>query len=328
MARGIPGPRHRAAVPALPRRWRRRSRDRACSCGLQIGLERLDRYFQACGRIGSPQLLAVEDDGVKPLRVLALAEHDRIRIDVTAADRLDHADAVARIARQARMRSRVDVLRAYLVAGFEASRRSLFAVVRPALHRIVDLGGNELALDRLRGMERMPGLQFVLAHQAEGEETRFKAAMPFLVIGDAEIDMRRQLLDRSATDIDVPIAEEAGDALHGEDAAFPIGVKDGLVLLGRHRAKAMHPAHVMDAIHCDVLLCVGCSGSPVPTMESRVTSSASCSSSQPSVPAGRCGMTMKRVSAVESQTRISASVGRVTPKSFKTPRGSTTERER
>ena len=49
------------------------------------------------------------------------------------------------------------------------------------------------------------------------------------------------------------------------------------------------------------------SASPVPIMLSRVTSAASFSSLQPSVPAGRIGSTMKRVSAVESQTRISVS---------------------
>ena len=37
---------------------------------------------------------------------------------------------------------------------------------------------------------------------------------------------------------------------------------------------------------------------------------------------------MKRVSAVESQTRISVSAGSSTPKSFSTPRGSATARER
>jgi hypothetical protein len=63
-------------------------------------------------------------------------------------------------------------------------------------------------------------------------------------------------------------------------------------------------------------------------MQSRVTRVASLSSLQPSVPAGRIGSTMKRVSAVESQTRISVSAGSVTPKSASTPRGSITVRER
>ena len=63
-------------------------------------------------------------------------------------------------------------------------------------------------------------------------------------------------------------------------------------------------------------------------MLSRVTSVASLSSLQPSVPAGRIGSTMKRVSAVESQTRMPVPAGKVTPKSASTPRGSLTARER
>ena len=63
-------------------------------------------------------------------------------------------------------------------------------------------------------------------------------------------------------------------------------------------------------------------------MLSRVTSDASRSSLQPSVPWGRAGTTMKRVSAVESQTRILIAAGSVTPKSPSTARGSFTTRER
>src|ERR1700761_7086806 len=90
-------------------------------------------------------------------------------------------------------------------------------------------------------------------------------------------------------------------------------------------AEAVHAAHVVDAVHDGA---PGVFGKPVPIMESRVTISASCCSLQPSVPAGRIGSTKKRVSAVESQTRISVSLGNATPKSASTPRGSLTARER
>jgi hypothetical protein len=66
----------------------------------------------------------------------------------------------------------------------------------------------------------------------------------------------------------------------------------------------------------------------VPIIESRVTRSARRSSLHSSVPAGRIGSTRKRVSAVESQTRISVSFASFTPKSASTPRGSLTARER
>src|SRR5207237_7389281 len=91
-------------------------------------------------------------------------------------------------------------------------------------------------------------------------------------------------------------------------------------------AEAVHAAHVVHAVHDRA--CAADRGRPVPIMLSRVTSAASSCSLHPSVPAGRCGSTMKRVSAVESHTRISVSAGSVPPKSASTPRGSITARER
>src|SRR5436190_1469443 len=130
--------------------------------------------------------------------------------------------------------------------------------------------------------------------------------------------------------VDVPGAGVAHGALHRQHAAFPLGVKRRLVRFDLDLAEAVHAAHVVNAVHYRAPLWVwpGLSGRPVPIMESRVTRSASLSSLQPSVPAGRIGSTMKRVSAVESQTRISVSLGSLTPKSSSTPRGSFTARER
>src|ERR1700743_183527 len=102
-------------------------------------------------------------------------------------------------------------------------------------------------------------------------------------------------------------------------------MKSRLVLFGLDLAETVHAAHVVNAVHDGA---PGVFGKPVPIMESRVTISASCASLQPSVPLGRIGSTRKRVSAVESQTRISVSLGRLTTKSASTPRGSFTARER
>src|SRR3984893_4508694 len=99
-----------------------------------------------------------------------------------------------------------------------------------------------------------------------------------------------------------------------------------LALFRLHFAEAVHAAHVVDAVHHAASLAGF--GRPVPIMQSRVTSVASFSSLQPSLPAGRIGRTRKRVSAVESQTRMSVPAGSLTPKSAKTPRGSLTARER
>src|SRR6185437_1291382 len=149
---------------------------------------------------------------------------------------------------------------------------------------------------------------------------------PLLVIGAGEIDRGREALAREALRVDVHAAVRAHGAHHGHYAAFPFVMERRLVLFDLDSAEAVHATHVMYAIH--FVFSSGAFGTPVPIMESRVTISASCSSLQPSVPAGRIGRTRKRVSAVESQTRMSVSFGSVTPKSARTPRGSFTARER
>src|SRR5512143_3846693 len=120
--------------------------------------------------------------------------------------------------------------------------------------------------------------------------------------------------------VDVPGTGVCHRSLDGEHAPFPRSVKHRLILFDLDFAEAIHAAHIVHAVHQRISL--GFLGGPVPIMESRVMSSASFSSLQPSVPAGRIGNTRKRVSAVESQTRISMSVGNVMPKSARTPLGS------
>src|ERR1700722_8362403 len=137
--------------------------------------------------------------------------------------------------------------------------------------------------------------------------------------------MWRQGLAVKAGRVDVVGAGSAHRANHREHAAFPFLVKGRLIRLSLDLAEAVHAAHVVHAVHDGD---PGVLGKPVPIMESRVTSSTSCSSLQPSVPLGRIGSTRKRVSAVESHTLISISFDRLTPKSASTPRGSFTARER
>src|SRR4051812_48923055 len=137
--------------------------------------------------------------------------------------------------------------------------------------------------------------------------------------------MRRQGLPIVARHIDVECAGGAHCAYHRQHARFPFGMKHRLVRLGLNFTKTVHAAHVVNAVHDGAR---GVLGNPVPIIESRVTSSASCCSLQPSVPSGRIGSTRKRVSAVESQTLISISFGSTAPKSARTPRGSFTARDR
>ena len=73
---------------------------------------------------------------------------------------------------------------------------------------------------------------------------------------------------------------------HAERPPLPGGVETGLVLFGRDRPEPHLPAEILRPVHA---------GSPrqlpVPIIASRLTSSASCSSLQPSVPSGRIGTT-------------------------------------
>src|SRR5262245_31697863 len=124
----------------------------------------------------------------------------------------------------------------------------------------------------------------------------------------------------------MPSARIAHGALHREHAPFPGRVEHRLVRLRLDLAEAVHAAHVVHAVH--QATSSGRLAKPVPIIESRVTSCARRVSLQPSVPAGRIGSTRKRVSAVESHTRIAVSFGSATPKSASTPRGSLTARER
>src|SRR5580693_7898489 len=71
------------------------------SCRLQIRLERFDRDLER--RVGAlaPQFATVEQHGVEPLRIVALAEGCGIGKDMAAANGLDDTDLFARVARQA-----------------------------------------------------------------------------------------------------------------------------------------------------------------------------------------------------------------------------------
>src|SRR4051794_40883099 len=171
----------------------------------------------------------------------------------------------------------------------------------------------------MAGGDFLPGeIAFLDQHLLEPEK-------PFLVIGARQVHVRRQRLAIEARGVDVEGARRAHRAHHGENTRFPLLVKHRLVWPRPHPSGPPPSPPVVDAVHEGA---PGVLGKPVPIMESRVTSSASCSSLQPSVPAGRIGSTRKRVSAVESQTRISMSLGSVTSKSASTPRGSFTARER
>ena len=93
-----------------------------------------------------------------------------------------------------------------------------------------------------------------------------------------------------ARGVDVPLAPGAHGQGEGERPSFPASVEDGLIPLGFDRPHAVHAAHVMHAVHaappdCESVTFV------TPIIASRVTSAASSSSLNFSVPAGRSGNT-------------------------------------
>src|SRR5262245_44065250 len=220
----------------------------------------------------------------------------------------------------------MDVLGTHAVAGLEAGRGARWPAVFAAVEGGLDLVHRHRALERLARPQRAAGGELVGLDEAALEQHVLEPDRPLLVIGPRQVVGGRQLLDRRPRHVNVPLAGKTHGAVERDAAAFPGGVEYRLVRLGLDLAEAVHAAHVVNAVHHAASS--GRLARPVPIMELRVTSAASRSSLHPSVPAGRMGSTMKRVSAVESQTRIRVSSGSVTPKSASTPRGSLTARER
>src|SRR6516164_3458279 len=224
-----------------------------------------------------------------------------------------------RVARQPRVMFGMHVLGAHLVANLEQGRAGCRPAEWPgAAHHVVAVGGGHRPWRFLERRDRVASLQLLWRGDAVFQHHQLERAGPQPIIAEIEILPRRQAFALEAEGVNVPQICDAGYHVEREGMAFPFLVEDRLVLLRDHGPEAVHAAHVRRAVH---LRSFGDLGKPVPIMESRVTSSASFSSLQPSVPAGRIGSTMKRVSAVESQTLMFVPVGKVTPKSASTPRG-------
>src|SRR5262249_56436626 len=100
--------------------------------------------------------------GVDPLRIVALIERRAVGIDVAALHALDQSDMAAHVARQPRVRRRMDVLRAHAVADLEARRSLRRPRERAARHDALDALQRELAaLERLAGPQRAAGGELV-----------------------------------------------------------------------------------------------------------------------------------------------------------------------
>ena len=196
----------------------------------------------------------------------------------------------AHIARQPGMGRRMDHPGADAVADREPGRALGLALGRSAAvqHRR-DAVGRQRPRHRLGRMQRLAGLDLVCGDQAAFQHQPFEAREPDLVIALAQILLGRPVLAGKARHVDVPAAGHSHRQRDREGAPLPFGVKHRLVRLGLHRTGPRDAAHVVRAVH-QATSC-GCFGKPVPIMLSRVTRSASRSSLQPSVPAGRIGST-------------------------------------
>ena len=96
--------------------------------------------------------------------------------------------------------------------------------------------------------------------------------------------------DLVTCEVDVPLTPRPRCAPQRKHSAFPRMMEYRLVLFFFDRAHALHATHIVHAIHTEDTPGVHVSFA-TPTIESRVTSAANCSSLNCSVPAGRSGKT-------------------------------------
>src|SRR5262249_2215966 len=136
--------------------------------------------------------------------------------------------------------------------------------------------------------EHLARLDLLARDETALEHQRLQAREPDLVVGLAEVVFGRPVLAGEARHVDIPAAGARHCDRERAGALFPFVMEHRLVRFRLDRTETGNAAHVMRAIHQEA---PGCFGNPVPIMLSRVTSSASCSSLQPSVPFGRIGST-------------------------------------
>ncbi len=123
--------------------------------------------------------------------------------------------------------------------------------------------------------------QHALGHQQVGQRRE-----PFLVIGKPRVILGRQAFAGMARLVEGPAPQRPCRQRHRQRTGVPFRCKHrSIVGIGAHRAIPEPATHVVHPGHDGTL------GNPVPIIESRVTSSASAASSQPSVPSGRMGRT-------------------------------------
>ena len=165
--------------------------------------------------------------------------------------------------------------------------------------------GRDDAVDVLRLFSRH--FSFDISHTDTGNELvqgyvtsldhlRHNSLRPLVEVGAGQIIGGFNELAAVAKPIDRPVGIAAAGMHDGECPAFPRFMERAVVVFSINRAKAFFPAEIMGAIHqLPFPLAAGESidrSRSDPIMELRVTRAARSLSDQPSVPAGRSGITM------------------------------------
>ncbi len=115
---------------------------------------------------------------------------------------------------------------------------------------------------------------------------------PDLVIAAGKITRGRQAFARRARLIEIPQTRGAHRQRQRKRTALPLAVERRLIGFRRDRTEIVHAAHVVHSVHGPAAIAgSGVLATPVPIIESRVTSVASRSSVHPRVPSGRIGST-------------------------------------
>ena len=142
-------------------------------------------------------------------------------------------------------------------------------------------------------MEHARGGDLLGRDQPPRDEQLFEPFDPDFIIARRQIVGWVQRFARVPGHVDIPFAQSAGRDRESERALFPIGVEDFPLRFASDGAETHHSAKILGAVHAagPPANDVGSVASPAPTIESRLTSAASRSSLQPSVPAGRKGTT-------------------------------------
>ena len=190
---------------------------------------------------------AREAHGVEPLRVLAEALGVAVGEDVAAVDALDRPDLAARVAREPRVRVRVEVPRAHAVADGEARRRAAPRRLAPARR------GRAWPARRRRAQHALRRRARRAAARARPARARSRTWPGSPAAGGPRA---RSATCRCSTRPTAPIASVSANTRRSHSAW-----NGGSSASAHDRAEAVRAAHVVRAVH----------STPVPIIASRVT---------------------------------------------------------